>query len=168
MSTLTVIDELLQLMETNLVGLTFISVLLCHFLSSIQARLFCLITFVFFLFGSLIHSTLFEIDSGYIYRYLIWAFNDIAWMGLIAYLTMKDKIHLWQSILGQLIVLPAPLLQLMRLVDRHYFDLSYTTYLYKTLLPIINMATVVLCFAPLIVVFSNYLKNRDNKEQAKA
>jgi len=130
---------------------------------------FAFITFCFFLVGVLLNDLIKELDYKiYVSRYIFWAVNDIAWMGLIAYLTIKDKIHLWQSILGQLIVLPAPLLQLMRLVDRHYFDLTYTNYLYKTLLPLINMAVVALCFAPLFVIFTQYLKNKKAEEEAEA
>jgi len=60
------------------------------------------------------------------------------------------------------------LLQLMRLVDRHYFDLTYTNYLYKTLLPLINTATVVLCFVPLFVIFTQYLKNKKAEAEVEA
>jgi len=168
MNNLSVIDQLLQMMESNLVGLTFISALLCYFLATKQARLFSLITFIFFFVGSSLNNFLIEIDPEFLYRYIVWSFNDIAWMAIIAYLTMKDKIHLWQSIAGQLIVLPAPLLQLVRLVDIHYFNLSYTDYIYKSLLPLINMATVALCFAPLFVVFTQYLKNKKAEEEAEA
>lgn len=114
---------------------------------------FVLITAAFFLYGTLIHNYLRDFDDGiYIYRYVIWAFNDIAWMALIAYLAIKDKIHLWQSVLGQLVVVCAPILQLFRLVDRHLWDLSYSTYIYKTLLPFINIGTVIVCYLPLIYI----------------
>ncbi len=113
---------------------------------------FALITAVFFLYGAVIYSSLREFDDPYIWRYVVWAFNDLAWMALIAYLGIKDKVYLWQSVLGQLVVIAAPLLQLFRLVDRHLWDLSYSTVMYKTLLPIINIATVVICYLPLIYV----------------
>jgi hypothetical protein len=161
------LDALLLIFDSNLLGLTLLSVLFCFFVKEKKAGVFSLITFIFFSLGFLTYDLILNIDPNIVVRYVLWAFTDITWMGLIAYLTIKDKIHLWQSILGQLIVLPAPLLQLMRLVDRHYFDLSYTTYLYKTLLPIINMATVALCFAPLIVIFTQYLKNKKTEEKVE-
>ncbi len=111
---------------------------------------FALITATFFLYGTLIFSSLREFDDAYIWRYVVWAFNDLAWMALIAYLGIKDKVYLWQSVLGQLVVLGAPILQLFRLVDRHLWDLSYSTMMYKTLLPVINITTVVVCYLPLI------------------
>lgn len=115
---------------------------------------FTLVTALFFLYGTLIYDSLREFDDAYIWRYVIWAFNDLAWMALIAYLGIKDKVYLWQSVLGQLVVIGAPILQLFRLVDRHLWDLSYSTMMYKTLLPIINTATVVVCYLPLIYLLS--------------
>ncbi|MFU2511486.1 hypothetical protein [Pseudoalteromonas sp. ASV78] len=123
---------------------------------------FALVTAAFFLYGALIYDSLMSIDEGvYVYRYVVWAFNDIAWMALIAYLGIKDKLYLWQSVLGQLVVISAPILQLFRLVDRHLWDLSYSTMLYKTLLPLINIGTVVVCYLPLLYLFMR--KNRSLK-----
>ena len=123
---------------------------------------FALVTAAFFLYGALIYDSLMIIDEGvYVYRYVVWAFNDIAWMALIAYLGIKDKVYLWQSVLGQLVVISAPILQLFRLVDRHLWDLSYSTMLYKTLLPLINIGTVVVCYLPLLYLFMR--KNRSLK-----
>ena len=118
------------------------------------ALYFAVITAAFFLFGALIYSALKAFDDIYVWRYVVCAFNDIAWMALIAYLGIKDKVYLWQSALGQLVVIMAPILQLFRLVDRHLWDLSYSTYMYKTLLPLINVGTVVVCYLPLIYLFT--------------
>lgn len=114
---------------------------------------FVLVTAAFFFYGTLIHDTLRELDEPYIYRYVVWAVNDLLWMALIAYLAIKDKVYLWQSVLGQLVVISAPILQLFRLVDRHLWDLSYSTYLYKTLMPLINTGTAIVCYLPLIYLF---------------
>ena len=114
---------------------------------------FALVTAAFFLYGTLIYDGLISIDDPYIWRYVVWAFNDIAWMALIAYWAIKDKVYLWQSVIGQLVVISAPILQLFRLVDRHLWDLSYSTMLYKTLLPLINIGTVVVCYLPLLYLF---------------
>jgi hypothetical protein len=115
--------------------------------------------FVFYLrkdLCALIHSSLKEFDDGtYIYRYAVWALNDLSWMALIAYLGIKDKVYLWQCVLGQLVVIGAPILQLFRLVDRHLWELSYSTYMYKTLLPLINVGTVIVCYLPLLYIFVN-------------
>lgn len=163
------IQTILKLLYSSFTLIVGGAVFLLWYLNERKGLIFSIVTLIFFIIGLSSHLLIKNFDEGaYFYRYIFWAFNDIAWMGLIAYLTIKDKIYIWQSILGQLIVLPAPLLQLMRLVDRHYFDLSYTTYLYKTLLPIINMATVALCFAPLIVIFTQYLKSKKSEEEVEA
>jgi len=120
---------------------------------------FALITACFFLYGTLIHDHLRGFDDIYVWRYVVWAFNDIAWMAVIAYLGIKDKVYLWQSVLGQLVVIMAPILQLFRLVDRHLWDLSYSTYMYKTLLPLINIATVIVCYLPLIYLLTRRAKH---------
>jgi len=122
---------------------------------------FAVITAAFFLYGTLIFSSLRELDEPYIWRYVVWAFNDLAWMALIAYLGIKDKVYLWQSVLGQLVVIAAPLLQLFRVVDRHLWDLSYSTYMYQTLIPLINIGTVVVCYLPLIYLF---IRNRKSAQ----
>jgi hypothetical protein len=164
-----VIFNILDLFYSSHAFFVGIAAVLLYILKDKLSFRFAFITFCFFLIGVLLNDLIRELDyKVYVSRYIFWAANDIAWMGLIAYLTIKDKIHLWQSILGQLIVLPAPLLQLMRLVDRHYFDLTYTDFLYKGLLPLINMAVVVLCFAPLFVIFTQYLKNKKAEEEAEA
>ena len=65
---------------------------------------FSVITAAFFLYGTLIYSALKEFDDIFVWRYVVWAFNDIAWMAIIAYLGIKDKVYLWQSVLGQLLL----------------------------------------------------------------
>lgn len=125
---------------------------------------FVLLTAAFFLFGNLTASSLRVFDDIYIYRYLAWALTDIIWMALIAYWGIKDKVYLWQCVIGQLVVIGAPILQLFRLVDRHSWDLAYSTVIYQTLMPFINIGTVIVCYLPLIMLFAKKsnspLKNR--------
>ncbi|WP_256096848.1 hypothetical protein [Pseudoalteromonas luteoviolacea] len=101
-------------------------------------------------------------DDDKVYRYILWALNDIVFIAIVAYWALKDKMYMWQSIIVQLVVLPAPILQLFRLVDRHLMDLSYSTYLYKSVLPIVNTVTIVLCFVPLLWHFGQKLKWKNN------
>ncbi|MDP5211938.1 hypothetical protein ORJ66_02630 [Pseudoalteromonas tunicata] len=126
---------------------------------------FTVITMIFFFIGITLDMPIRNIDQGlFIYRYLIWAALDITWMAVIAYWALKDKVHLWQSIVGQLVVVFAPLLQLFRLLDRHLWDLSYSDYLYQTLLPIINIATIAVCYLPVFYFFFN--KKKPHKQLA--
>eukprot|EP00494_Astrolonche_serrata_P001743 UN01749 len=74
--------------------------------------------------------------------------------GVNSLLGNKDKVYLWQCVIGQLVVIGAPILQLFRLVDRHLWDLAYSTIIYKTLMPFINIGTVIVRYLPLIMLFA--------------
>lgn len=129
-----------------------------------KALRFVLLTAAFFLYGTLIHDFLHDWDNDMIWRYVVWASNDIIWMAIIAYWGIRGKVHMWQSIAGQLIVVAAPFLQLWRVADRHLWDLTFNSaYLYKTLLPIINSATLILCYLPILF----WLQARRNKTAAR-
>lgn len=145
----------MQILEISWVLFLLPAIFVFYLRKDYLALRFVLVTAAFFLYGTLIYGGLIAIDESYIWRYVVWAFNDLAWMALIAYLGLKDKVHLWQCVLGQLVVIGAPILQLFRLVDRHLWDLSYSTYMYKTLLPLINIGTIVVCYLPLLYIFAN-------------
>lgn len=146
----------MQILENSWVFILSPALFVFFILKDFLAFRFTLITAAFFLFGSISYSSLIKFDDGiYIYRYLVWALTDITWMALIAYWGIKDKVYLWQCMIGQLIVIGAPILQLFRLVDRHLWDLSYSTVMYQTFMPLINVATVVVCYLPLIYIFFN-------------
>lgn len=149
-------DKVLEISNSSWMFFLSPAIFVFYLRKDFCALRFTLLTAAFFLFGALMHSSIKEFDDGtYIYRYIIWAFNDLAWMALVAYWGLKDKVHLWQCVLGQLVVIGAPILQLFRLVDRHLWDLSYSTYMYKTLLPLINFGTIVVCYLPLLYIFVN-------------
>ena len=145
----------MQILEISWVLFLLPAIFVFYLRKDYLALRFVLVTAAFFLYGTLIYGGLIAIDESYIWRYVVWTFNDLAWMALIAYLGLKDKVHLWQCVLGQLVVIGAPILQLFRLVDRHLWDLSYSTYMYKTLLPLINVGTVIVCYLPLLYIFAN-------------
>ena len=145
----------MQILEISWVLFLLPAIFVFYLRKDYLALRFVLVTAAFFLYGTLIYGGLIAIDESYIWRYVGWTFNDLAWMALIAYLGLKDKVHLWQCVLGQLVVIGAPILQLFRLVDRHLWDLSYSTYMYKTLLPLINIGTIVVCYLPLLYIFAN-------------
>ena len=145
----------MQILEISWVLFLLPAIFVFYLRKDYLALRFVLVTAAFFLYGTLIYGDLITIDDPYIWRYVVWAFNDLAWMALIAYWGLKDKVHLWQCVIGQLVVVSAPILQLFRLVDRHLWDLSYSTYIYKTLLPFINIGTVVVCYLPLVYLLIN-------------
>ncbi|RXF06712.1 hypothetical protein [Pseudoalteromonas sp. PS5] len=143
------------------IWVSFVAVILCLVVKDTKALRYASLIAVFYVLGAFNADFIRSIDSGKIYRYIYWAFSDIAFMAIIAYWAIKDKMYMWQSIIAQIIIIPAPLLQFFRLVDRHFMDLSYSTYLYPTVIPIINVATLCLAFVP---VFTFWKLRQDRKE----
>ena len=153
------IDKILLLINGHFTGLSLLIVVFFAFFRDIRAFRYSALCAMFYIWGNFTYPIIMKFDySVYIYRYIYWAFSDIAFMAILAYFTLKDKVYLWQGIVGQIIVLPAPLLQLFRLVDRHFLDLSYSTHLYKTILPLVNTLSILICLLPVFYVVKNKLR----------
>ena len=89
------VDKVITFLELSWVLFLIPAIVVFYLRKDFLALRFVCVTGVFFLFGALIYDSLKEFDKDiYIYRYLVWAFNDIAWMALIAYLGIKDKVYL--------------------------------------------------------------------------
>ena len=102
-------DKILEILNSSWVLILSPAIFVFYLRKDLCALRFTLITASFFLFGALIHSSLKEFDDGtYIYRYAVWALNDLSWMALIAYLGIKDKVYLWQCVLVSLWLLVHP------------------------------------------------------------
>ncbi|WP_105188111.1 MULTISPECIES: hypothetical protein [unclassified Pseudoalteromonas] len=144
-------EDFLLLLNNSSAALIVPAIIVLAIIKDAKGIRFALLTAGFFLYGALIHEWIFSWDTQKFWRYVIWAGNDITWMAIIAYWGVRGKVHLWQSIMGQLIVVAVPFLQMWRLADRHLWDLSYNSaYLFKTIIPIINIATIVLCYLPIV------------------
>lgn len=157
-------SQFLLLVRDNATILTFFSVVLFAVLKDDKALRYAALCAAFYVVGYFSYPVIKKIDADfYVIRYIYWALSDIVFMAILAVWALRDKVYLSQSILAQLIVLPAPIMQLFRLVDRHYLDLSYSTYLYKSILPLVNILTVLLCFLPVVYI----LKSRVNQLQLK-
>lgn len=157
-------SQFLLLVRDNATILTFFSVVLFAVLKDDKALRYAALCAAFYVVGYFSYPVIKKIDADfYVIRYIYWALSDIVFMAILAVWALRDKVYLSQSILAQLIVLPAPIMQLFRLVDRHYLDLSYSTYLYKSILPLVNILTVLLCFLPVVYI----LKSRVNHLQLK-
>lgn len=155
------IDALLFQITDHGTAIAFFAVFLFLFLKDKLALRYAVLCASFYVIGYFSFPIITELDGGkFILKYVIWALNDIVFMAILAYWALKDKVYIWQSVIAQLIILPAPLLQLFRLVDRHILDYSYSTYLYKTVLPLVNIAIVLLCFAPLFLLFKQKLSGK--------
>jgi hypothetical protein len=156
------IDVFLLLVRDHATAVTFIAVALFALLRDRLALRYSALCAVFYIVGYFSYKIIKDADGGrYILRYILWALNDILFMAILAYWALKDKVYIWQSVTAQLIILPAPLVQLLRLVDRHLLDLTYSNYLYKTILPLVNVSIVLLCFAPLAVIFKKKLSTTE-------
>ncbi|MBQ4838422.1 MULTISPECIES: hypothetical protein [Pseudoalteromonas] len=138
--------------------LAFISVFIYILNKDKMALRYSCLCSAFYIIGFFTFHPLIEHDPDRVYRYIVWALNDIIFIAIVAYWALRDKMYMWQSIMVQLVVLPAPLLQLFRLVDIHLMDASYSAYFYRTVLPIVNFMTVMLCFAPLVMYFGKRAK----------
>lgn len=146
----------------------FLAVVVFMVIKDKLALRFSLLCLFFYINGYFTYPLIMSLDQDtYIYRYIYWSACDVVFMAILANWALKDRVYLWQSILAQLVVLPAPLLQLFRLVDRHLMDLSYSTYLYKTILPLVNVLTVLLCLAPLVIHFKRKCVERSSQDQQK-
>ena len=127
-------SQFLLLVRDNATILTFFSVVLFAVLKDDKALRYAALCAAFYVVGYFSYPVIKKIDADfYVIRYIYWALSDIVFMAILAVWALRDKVYLSQSILAQLIVLPAPIMQLFRLVDRHYLDLSYSTYLYKSI-----------------------------------
>ncbi|PHI37160.1 hypothetical protein CBQ28_10870 [Pseudoalteromonas sp. GCY] len=135
------------------IPLSLIAVFSCLVLRDIKAARYAILIALFYIIGSFTGDFIRAIDDELVYRYIFWAFNDIVFMAIIAVWAIKDKVYMWQSVIAQLIIIPAPILQMFRLVDRHLMELSYSSYLYVTIIPIVNFATLCLAFVPVIAYF---------------
>jgi hypothetical protein len=155
----TYFNQFLLLIRDHATLLTFISVVLFALLRDDKALRYAALCAAFYVIGYFSYPIIKRVDADfYVIRYVYWAMSDIVFMAILAVWALKDKVYLWQSVLAQLIVLPAPIMQLFRLVDRHYLDLSYSTYLYKSILPLVNILTVILCFLPVVYVVKSRVK----------
>ncbi|WP_235423398.1 hypothetical protein [Pseudoalteromonas luteoviolacea] len=154
-------NTFITVLDDSLTLLAFVACCIFIVIKDKAAFRYSFLCLVFYVVGNFTYGPILSFDSGIVYRYIFWALNDIVFIAIVAYWALKDKMYMWQSIMVQLVVLPAPVLQLFRLVDRHLMDLSYSTYLYKSVLPIVNTVTIILCFAPLIWHFSQKIKWRN-------
>lgn len=147
------LNAMLRSLHEHQMMVVFIAAVIFLVVKDRLALRFSLLCLFFYITGYYSYPLIISFDQDtYIYRYIYWSACDITFMAILANWALKDKVYLWQSVLAQLVVLPAPLLQLFRLVDRHLMDLSYSTYLYKTILPLVNVITVLLCLAPLLML----------------
>ena len=152
----TLLDELLIALGSYHTILVITSFLLLVALKQKQGVVFAGITAFFFLFANFYFPYLIEWDSENLYRYFIWLLHDLAWMGCIAYLGLKDKVSWRQSVLGQLFCIPIICINAFRAMDMGFNSFNFSIAPYQFIYPVFETAIVALCWMPIFV----YLKNK--------
>ncbi|WP_372770537.1 hypothetical protein [Pseudoalteromonas sp.] len=150
------INELLIALGSYHTLLVVISFLLLVALKQKQGAIFAGTTAFFFLLANFYFPYLLEWDSGNIYRYFVWVFHDVLWMGVIAYLGLNDKVSWRQSVFGQLFCIPILALNAFRAMDKYFIKLEVGLAPYQFIYPVFETAIVALCWLPIFV----YLKNK--------
>ena len=150
------IKELLIVLGSYHTSLVIIAFILLVALKQNQGAIFAGITAFFFLLANFYFPYLIEWDSENLYRYFIWLLHDLAWMGCIAYLGLKDKVSWRQSVLGQLFCIPIICLNAFRAMDMGFNSFNFSLAPYQFIYPVFETAIVALCWMPIFV----YLKNK--------
>ena len=100
-------------------------------------------------------------DEAKIWRYFIW----VGWEALcitIMYIALhKRLVFQRQAFAIMLIGFAGICLQIYRFIDRHYFDLAYSTSIYEAMGPTLNNLLTLVCLYPLIT----HIKKRFRKWQ---
>jgi len=145
-----------------------VGTLLCFIVKEKKGVFFSSILLLFFFTSYYISPIIKSIDPSMHYRYWFWIANDLLCMITLAYFAIKDRVYIWQSIYGQLLILPIPIIEAIRYTDRHFFDLSYSTSFYVSFIPILNTLVIILAFIPFSSSFIRYLKNKKAEAEIEA
>ncbi len=143
------IYQLLVSLGSYLTAILFVATLAFLILKETSYALMAGITWLFFFLGTQYYPYLIAWDVERIYRYPIWILHDFTWMAIIAYLGIKDRIAMWQSIYCQLLALPLLFLNFFRAIDVQLLEVMFTTPVYRSLYPVCETAIVLLCVAPI-------------------
>lgn len=102
-------------------------------------------------------------DDEKVWRYVIWISWEAIWMTVIYVLWQRKLVYQYQAVAVILLGLAGNLLQVFRFIDRHYFELAYSTPIYTTMAPAFNNLLVLVCLYPLVA----YLKIGISKWQSR-
>lgn len=138
-----------MILEWQMYIIAFATICL-YFTNDRSAFLFAFLVIVSFFISYFLSPVIKSLDSQYFYRYLFWIINDVAWMGVVSFLALRDKIKMYQCIWGQLFMLPVIAVQMFRIADRYVLELPIYNYIYKVVIPIANTLLVLLVLMPLL------------------
>lgn len=123
-----------------------------------QGMRFAAVTTFFYILANLYFDYLIAWDSANLYRYFVWFSHDLLWMATIAYFSLRDKLELKQSVLGQLLCLPILCLNLLRAIDMATGQFNFSLTPYQIIYPVCETAIVVLCWLPVVVALKAKVK----------
>lgn len=152
-------DLLIKLGSYNTL-LVVLSFLILLGLNDKQSMRFSGVTAAFYIIANLYFDYLLAWDAANLYRYFVWFSHDLLWMGVIAYLGLRDKVNFQQSVFGQLLCLPILCLNLLRAIDMAVGKFNFSLAPYQVIYPICESAIVVLCWVPIFVALKNKLLQR--------
>lgn len=110
---------------------------------------FSIITVVAYINAVYFHCDIKIFDSGYIYRYAFWALNDLIWILFLFIMWNKGNIYHHQYAVAIIIAVLVECTQLFRFIDRHFFELAYSSEFYKTTIPTLNSILALCCWLPI-------------------
>jgi hypothetical protein len=141
---------LLQLVDQANLLICFTGFLAAIIFKDKRWALYSGITVLFYLALVYFHCEIKAFDTEYLYRYLIWASSDLVWICLLYFLWDRGYIYDNQYFVSLVVILAVEALQGFRFIDRHFFDLQYSTQAYKSIMPTINAMIALCCCSPLI------------------
>jgi hypothetical protein len=130
-----------------LVIVSFCLALLCK---NVKWALFSGVCSLFYFLVFSYHCEIKAIDPNLTLRYVIWCGWTMLCCGVIYFLLQRKLVYQKQAVLLIVISTIEVTLQLLRFVDRHYFDLTFTGSFYGPGMATVNNLIVITCFLPIL------------------
>lgn len=105
---------------------------------------------------------LYAFDTEKVWRYVIWVGWETLWLAVVYVVWNKRLVYPYQAFAVIFLGCAGNFLQVFRFIDRHYFELAYSTSIYKVMAPTFNNLLVLVCLYPSIT----YLKKGIAKWQS--
>lgn len=148
----------LQLVDQANFLICFCSVLAAVIAKDSKWFYFAIITTSSYFLAVYFHCDLKSFDHEKTYRYLFWVLNDLLWLYVIYLMWEKGNIYHNQFCIALLIAISTISMHLFRYVDRHFFELEYSTNIYKTILPTVSSMLAICCWLPAVKIIKRKLK----------
>lgn len=122
------------------------------FLKDKKWTAFALAVSVFYFIPVYFHCEIKLMDPEFIWRYVIWTLNTCAASAVIYTLMKKELVYFKQALVFISLSVAEIALQAFRLVDIHFFNVEYSTLIYKSGMPTLNNLVVICCYLPLVII----------------